>query len=117
MKPPGKYIKAFGGFVELVAVPDLYTKEETWGEFKPGSGRIRYDPSKGVAKTIIHESIHAFRDYLGVYRVDGTEEETATEIAETAICAFIMDNPGFCEWILSEFKRIRAEVDAENLEK
>jgi len=116
MKPPGKYIKVFGGWVEMIAVPDFQKNEDTWGEFLPYLGVIRYDPSRSVAKSIIHEGIHAFRTFLGLYKIDGTEEETATEITETAICAFVMDNLELSQWILDEFKRIRAEVDAENLE-
>lgn len=121
MKPPRKYIKVFGGYIEVKAVKDLYKDTKQWGGYDPFTGTITYDPSdegrikssESVAKTIIHEDIHANRDALGLYGEGGQEEESATELIETAICAFIMDNLDWAQWIVDEFRRIKQEVEEE----
>ena len=111
MNWPGKYIKVFGSYYKLVPIEGYQKESDNWGEYDPVNGSIKYDPSDGVAKTILHEMIHAFRDGLSLFGSGGDKEERATEKVQTALFAAIMDNIDFCQWVLDEFRRLKQEIE------
>ena len=81
-------------------IPILWAETKDYGEYStdlPGP-KITINRSlgpKASAMTLVHELIHAIADQYGF-----NETEEQTKLLETAVCRFLMENPGVLQEIL-----------------
>jgi Zn-dependent peptidase ImmA (M78 family) len=81
-------------------IPILWAETKDYGEYStdlPGP-KITINRSlgpKAAAMTLVHELIHAIADQYGF-----SETEEQTKVLETAVCRFLMENPGVLQEIL-----------------